>query len=67
MVQDKRVSAPLRGAETRLLRKVQDLSQRSNFLCEYCHASELWQYVKLTVRQPQNTGMKTMRRSLDQN
>jgi HNH endonuclease len=23
--------------------------QRSNFLCEYCHASEWWQYVKFTV------------------
>jgi hypothetical protein len=30
MVQDKRVSAPLRGAETRLLRKVQDLSYPSS-------------------------------------
>ena len=23
--------------------------QQSNFLCEYCHASENWQYVKFTV------------------
>ena len=23
--------------------------QRANYLCEYCHASEQWQYVKFTV------------------
>jgi len=23
--------------------------RRANFLCEYCHASELWQYVRFTV------------------
>lgn len=23
--------------------------QRANFLCEYCHANEQWQYVKFTV------------------
>jgi HNH endonuclease len=23
--------------------------QRANYLCEYCHASEQWQYVKFTI------------------
>jgi 5-methylcytosine-specific restriction endonuclease McrA len=23
--------------------------QRANYLCEYCHASEQWQYVRFTV------------------
>lgn len=23
--------------------------QRANYLCEYCHASEQWQYVSFTV------------------
>jgi 5-methylcytosine-specific restriction endonuclease McrA len=23
--------------------------QRANFLCEFCHASEQWQYVRFTV------------------
>jgi len=25
------------------------VGQRANFLCEYCHASEQWQYVSFTV------------------
>ncbi|MBE9199554.1 MULTISPECIES: HNH endonuclease [unclassified Nodularia (in: cyanobacteria)] len=25
------------------------VKQRANFLCEYCHASEQWQYVSFTV------------------
>ncbi len=25
------------------------VQQRASYLCEYCHASELWQYVKFTV------------------
>jgi 5-methylcytosine-specific restriction endonuclease McrA len=25
------------------------IRQRANYLCEYCHASEQWQYVRFTV------------------
>ena len=25
------------------------IRQRANFLCEYCHASEKWQYVPFTI------------------
>ena len=27
----------------------QKLREQAKFLCEYCHASELWQYVRFTV------------------
>lgn len=27
----------------------EQVRQRANYLCEYCHASEQWQYVKFTV------------------
>jgi len=27
----------------------EQVRQRANFLCEYCHASERWQYVQFTV------------------
>jgi 5-methylcytosine-specific restriction endonuclease McrA len=27
----------------------EQVRQRANYLCEYCHASELWQYVQFTV------------------
>jgi 5-methylcytosine-specific restriction endonuclease McrA len=27
----------------------QQVRQRANYLCEYCHASEKWQYVQFTV------------------
>ncbi|MBD2772352.1 HNH endonuclease [Iningainema tapete] len=27
----------------------EQVRQRANYLCEYCHASELWQYVCFTV------------------
>lgn len=27
----------------------QQIRQRANFLCEYCHTSEQWQYVQFTV------------------
>jgi 5-methylcytosine-specific restriction endonuclease McrA len=27
----------------------QQVRRRANYLCEYCHASELWQYVRFTV------------------
>jgi len=38
-----------------------EVRQRANFLCEYCHASELWQYVaftkdKLTIKGLTSTG-----------
>ncbi|HHP7243845.1 MAG TPA: HNH endonuclease, partial [Elainellaceae cyanobacterium] len=23
--------------------------QRANYLCEYCHASEKWQYIRFTI------------------
>jgi 5-methylcytosine-specific restriction endonuclease McrA len=26
-----------------------EVRQRANYLCEYCHASERWQYVSFTV------------------
>lgn len=26
-----------------------EIRQRANFLCEYCHASEKWQYVAFTI------------------
>jgi hypothetical protein len=33
-----------------VLTEVQDeVRRRANFLCEYCHASEQWQYVPFTV------------------
>ncbi|MEB3340943.1 HNH endonuclease signature motif containing protein [Okeania sp.] len=28
---------------------IEKVRQRANYLCEYCHASEKWQYVKFTV------------------
>jgi hypothetical protein len=27
----------------------QQVRERANFLCEYCHASEQWQYVQFTI------------------
>ncbi len=34
----------------RIPEELQELvRQRANFLCEYCHASEKWQYVRFTV------------------
>lgn len=27
----------------------QEVRQRANFLCEYCHSSEKWQYVPFTI------------------
>ncbi|GGA23285.1 HNH endonuclease [Okeania sp. KiyG1] len=28
---------------------IEQVHQRANYLCEYCHASEKWHYVKFTV------------------
>jgi HNH endonuclease len=37
-------------ARSKISDSIQDqVRQRSGYLCEYCHASELWQYVKFTV------------------
>lgn len=34
----------------RLPQAIQDaVRQRANYLCEYCHTSELWQYVQFTI------------------
>ncbi len=31
------------------VRMQQQIRERANHLCEYCHASEIWQYVRFTV------------------
>lgn len=28
---------------------IEQVRQRANYLCEYCHASEQWQYVRFTI------------------